>query len=190
MSIRTLGSAALAVFTIASSAFAGFDGQQVTVNAGGLSVWPDPSTQTFSEPGTPLTADVGPGLEASGIGLFSSFSVDFTDNTITLVWNKNTGAVRIGGNSGSGANAMWFIDTNNSIPDIVGVTLDASIPNPSGLAPADLAFTANSILIDLSNTAWQNGRDTAIIHVAFSVPTPGAACLAGIGMLAGLRRRR
>jgi hypothetical protein len=189
MSIRTIGTAALAAAAIASSAFAGFDGQQVTVNAGGMNVWPDPSTQTFSEVGTPLTAEVGPAVEASSIGLYSSFSVDFTNSTITLVWNKDMGAIRVGGDDGSGANAMWFIDTNDSIPEIVGVSLDANIANPLGLAPQDLAFTANSVLIDLSNTAWQSGRDTAIIHVTF-IPTPGAAGLAGIAMLAGLRRRR
>lgn len=190
MKIRTYGLTALAAAGICSAASAGFEGQMMSINTGRLGTFPDAGTVDPIAPGLDtITSVVGPNLEASGIGLFDGFSADVSDQLIVISWDPAVGAISISGPGASGRDAMWFLDANDSIPEIASVTLMDNRLMPSGVSQEDITFTADSIYFDLSSTGWTTDRNTAVLAVTF-VPAPGAAGVAGLVLLAGVRRRR
>ena len=80
--------------------------------------------------------------------------------------------------------AATFGDLDSSLGDIVGVNVTTS--GLSGIDASDLAFTAQSVTIDLSNSNWPSGGSAAISLLfgnAAAVPLPATLVLVGAGLV-------
>ncbi len=167
----------LVLSSIPALAQAGWLGQPVTAD------WYVPDTFTIIESHNLV---VGPGVELpfGSISNGPSVAIDLSDTQIEFTFN---------------AHAIWSPATFNgwvftdapAVPNIVGVSLGPMSPGISGLTPAALSFTANSVSGNFVGVAAAGPGDFYTINIQFA-PEPSTLALAGAGLaaLAVLGRRR
>ena len=119
--------------------------------------------------------------------VLNDFAVDIDDSHISV---QSLGLTP-SSFQGSPFAGFRFSDTNGTIPDIVGVTLDPST-DWAGIDPSRLSFDADHIFLNLNDTTAEF-LDQVVLDVAFAaVPESSSGLLLGAGIVAllGWARRR
>ena len=129
---------------------------------------------------------VGDGLEVSGfitaidsVTTLLSADIDLSANTITADYAplNFTGTFDVAEFNGS-----VFTDFNDTLPDIVSVTVDTGLTT-FAFGPGDIFFNSDQIFINFSGLAV-NTSSFMKLDVAFApVPVPAAVWLFGSGLL-------
>lgn len=159
-------------------AHASFDGQSVTAE------WLYPEFDSILESHTVI---VGPGVELPPTLIYSDddFSIDIGADYILFsfvgedqqLWDPTA------------FNGWRFSDSNGTILEIIGYTIDSVSNGVSGLTDDALGFDADAVWADFSGVAIEEGPGDFIrLQVGF-VPEPTALLLLLLGGPIVIRRR-
>jgi PEP-CTERM motif len=177
----TLVAAALSTL-VASQAHAGLLGSTVNTqyysyggvyNGGG-------SPASFVANGTPQNT------------FFNYYSLTVSDSQITYqflsdtTWSASGVSLNSGGLFITNGNLLTF----TGAPSITSVTLDGASSAVAGFGISNVTYNSNSVAVDWQNVTFHNG-DKVILNVnAVPEPETYALLLAGLGIVAGVARRR
>ena len=156
----------------ADIARAGWLSQAVTAD------WYVPDTFTVLESHNLV---VGPGVELpfGSITNGANLAIDVSDAQITFEFNS------LAIWSPATFNGWVFTDTPGMQPNIVGVSLGPMSPGITGLTPAALSFTPNSVSGNFVGVQAAGAGDFYTINIKFAAaPEPSGWLLAMIGLLA------
>ncbi len=174
--MRKLLMAALVGTVLSGTAQAGFTGQQVS----GQELFPN----TASPFGFFGPAVVGGGVEFTGIGDFSTFSIDISDDAV-LIRNDCGGCSFVAFNSAA-FNGYLLINLTADWPDF---TITAALP---GFTAADVTVSGGNLFVNFADVSFPDGGFVRLTAQPAAVPAPGALPLmvVALGGLALAMRRR
>lgn len=154
---------------------AGLEGHTVTAD------WLYPNFNSVLE-----THDVvvGAGVELPPSVIINDdkFSIDLSDAFIQFDFNATSNW------TSTDFNGWRFSDTNGTIPEIIGYSIDAFSSGVSGLTNSDLGFDADSVWGNFAGITVAGSGDYIRLKVDF-IPEPATLTLLAIGGLALCRRR-
>lgn len=135
-----------------------------------VEVYSPTKTQPISNPAFVIVKS--PGVEIPDIADFTKYSagfrlmntsIDISTNTIAFDYNDNATA------STAIFNGYVFTDINNTVPDIIGVTI-----NPAtnvDLISSDISFNKNQIAVNVSGLAF-NTNSFILLNIRFATVEP------------------
>ena len=174
--IAMLASGALLGLTVAAPCHAGgFFGETVTAE------WLFPDMGSVIETHDVLV-DNGIELPADDIINDFKFDIDIGDDFILFSFTQASNWTNVD------FNGWRFSDTNGTISEIIGYTVDEVSGGVTGLTNSDLGFNGDSVWGNFAGVTVAGNGDFIRLHVEF-VPAPSAILVFGLAGL-GLNRRR
>jgi hypothetical protein len=127
---------------------------------------------------------VGPGIELDPITIVNDdkFSIDIAGDTVTFLFNATSNWTEVS------FNGWHFADTNGTIPEILGYTVDSFSGGIGNVGEVTTGNTGDAFWADFGGMTVAGDGDFITLRVTF-VPAPAAALPLGLAALA-LRRRR
>lgn len=176
--IALLTSGALLGLTVATPCHAGgFFGETVTAE------WLFPNMDSVLETHDVL---VGDGIELLAEDIIHNgddlFDIDIGDDFILFSFRREVGWTNVD------FNGWRFSDTNGTISQIIGYTVDEVSPGVAGLTDSDLGFNADSVWGNFAGVTVPYDGGFIRLSIQF-VPAPSAILVFGLAGL-GLNRRR
>lgn len=166
------------ILATAGTAYADFSGQSVTAE------WRYPGFGSVLESHVVV---VGPGVELPADAIVNDFkfSIDVGGDHVQFDFNSTSHWLD------EAFNGWYFSDTNGTVPDIVGYSIDSVSSGVSGLTNDALFFDANAVWGNFRGVQVAGAGDYIRLKVSF-IPEPGSTVLAflGLGSLALVRRIR
>lgn len=166
-----------AVAAMAAGASAGLVGETITAD------WYFSTFGSSIEQHTFVVSATDVELPADTIVNDSKFDIDLGDDYVMFLFNAGSTWQDVD------FNGWHFEDTNGTIPDVIGYTVDSFSSGIGGLGGITLGHDADAFWADFSGMTVADGGDWIKLHVEL-VPAPGALALFGVAMPMFMRRRR
>lgn len=169
-------SGVLILIAATGTSYAQWSGQTVTAE------WRYPS---FGDVLESHDVVVGPGIELSEQTILNDdkFNIDLGADTVQFNFNA------LSNWTNTTFNGWRFADTNGSIPDIVGYSIDATSAGIAGLTDAALGFDANSVWANFGGMTVAGNGDFVRLKVSFAPEPASMTLLALVGTILVRRRR-
>lgn len=167
MKIRNAIPLIVTLFSIASTSYAGLNGDTVSVSRQIPSVG-------YIYNGAPFTFTAGPGDTVSLSG-GNNLYLTVEDTSLSFLFGPNSGS---GGPFAPNQHIIVFQDLSPKAPTIVGVSYETDLP---GFVASDISFTANSVTVGQGGINYSGGQYLDV-NLEF-IPEPSSCSLFAVGIV-------
>ena len=121
---------------------------------------------------------VGGGVELPARDIINSNGFDIDLGGASILFDFNFGGIF----DNKDFNGWWFHDTNGTIPEIIGYSIDSLSSGIANLTNDDLFFDADSVWGNFAGVTVAGGGDFINLKVTF-IPEPATLSLLALGGL-------